>query len=409
MKQEIKKLISKVEEILISTNYSPKTIYQYRNTWEKLLKFASQQGIEHMSSSLAEQFLEQEYGIDPISGSSKLPKWKTKAAKRHIYTLVEFQLNGSVLRKKKSKQIVIPESFKAPVDNFIKQCEYRYNSNGTIKYKLYAISQLISHLEQLGVCSMEDIRLEHITSFLQHKVGLSQRTIAGIITELKQFLRFLYEEGYITIDISSLLPMPNHGRGGRLPMIWSEEDVNMLLNTIDRTNGVGKRNYAILLLVSKLGLRDSDVQNLSFDNIDWNTGIIHIIQTKTGNPLELPMSEEIGNAIIEYLKYGRPKQDTSQYVFVRHIAPYGKCGNYYHIMKSTLKKSNIKFDPLKHHGLHTLRHTLATRLLENHIPLQTIADILGHMSVNSTNEYTKVDIEGLRQCAINPQEVFAND
>ena len=78
-------------------------------------------------------------------------------------------------------------------------------------------------------------------------------------------------------------------------------------------------------------------------------------------------------------------------------------------MKSTLKKSNIKFDPLKHHGLHTLRHTLATRLLENHIPLQTIADILGHMSVNSTNEYTKVDIEGLRQCAINPQEVFAND
>ena len=72
MKQEIKKLISKVEEILISTNYSPKTIYQYRNTWEKLLTFASQQGIEHMSNSLAEQFLEQEYGIDPISGSSKL-------------------------------------------------------------------------------------------------------------------------------------------------------------------------------------------------------------------------------------------------------------------------------------------------------------------------------------------------
>ncbi len=409
MKQKIKDLISNVEKILISTNYSPNTMNSYRNTWEKLLSFASQQGIEYMSNSLAEQFLEQEYGIDPITECSELPKWKVRAVKRHIYILVEFQLNGSVLRKQRCKQIVIPESFKVPVDNYIKRCEYRYNSKKTIDCKLYAISQLISHLEQSGVYSAESIRLEHITSFIQHKVGLSQRTMAVTIAELKQFLRFLYEEKHISIDVASLLPLPNHGRGGSLPMIWSEEDVNVLLNSINRANGVGKRNYAILLLVAKLGLRDSDVQNLTFDNINWNTGIIHIIQTKTGNPLELPMSEDIGNAIIDYLKYGRPKQDTSQYVFVRHKAPYGKCFNYYHVMKSTLKKANIKFDPLKHHGLHTLRHTLATRLLENHIPLQTIADILGHMSVDSTNEYMKVDLEGLRQCAINPQEVFADD
>lgn len=409
MKQKIKELISSVEQILLSTNYSPNSLYAYRNSWDKFLNFASQQGIEYISNSLVEQFLEQEYGINPITGNSELPKWKVKAVKRHIYVLLEFQLNGSVLRKQKCKQIIIPAVFKVPVDHYIKICEYRYNSKRTIDDKLSEINRLISHLEQLGVNSAEDIRIEHITSFFQHKIGLSNRTIATSIAEIKQFLRFLYEEKYIEIDIASSLPKPNHQRGGKLPMIWSETDVNTMLNSIDRASGVGKRNYAILLLVTKLGLRDSDVQNLTFNNINWNTGIIRIIQTKTGNLLELPMSEDIGKAIIDYLKYGRPQQDKSQYVFVRHIAPYGKCFNYYHVMKSTLKKANIKFDPLKSHGLHTLRHTLATRLLENHVPLQTISDILGHMSVDSTNEYLKVNIERLRQCAIEPQEVFTND
>ena len=287
MKQKIEELILDVEKFLISTNYSPKTICSYQATWRKLLKYASQQGTKYMSTSLAEHFLEQKYGIDPMTGDSELPKWAVKAVKRHIYVLIEFQLNGSVLRKQKLKKIVIPTTFKMPVDNYVKRCEYRYNSKRTIDYKLNIISQFISHLEQSKVYSAESISLEHATRFLQHKAGLSQRTIAGTITEIKQFLRFLYEEKYIVKDIASSLPISNQCRGGSLPMIWSEEDVNALLNSIDRANGVGKRNYAILLLVSKLGLRDSDVQNLTFDNIDWNTGIIHIIQTKTGQPLEL--------------------------------------------------------------------------------------------------------------------------
>ena len=160
--------------------------------------------------------------------------------------------------------------------------------------------------------------------------------------------------------------------------------------------------------MTQLGLRDSDIQNLKFENLLWKECRIRLIQTKTKRALELPLSEEIGCAIIDYLKYGRPKQDVSDYVFVRHCAPYGKCGNYYHIMKSRLTKAGIPFDRDKPHGLHTLRHTLATRLLEQDIPVQTISEILGHTRVGSTKVYLQVDLEGLRKCAMNPDEVFAD-
>ena len=181
-----------------------------------------------------------------------------------------------------------------------------------------------------------------------------------------------------------------------------------MLDSIDRANQIGKRDYAILLMVTQLGLRDSDIQNLKFENLLWKECRIRLIQTKTKRHLELPLNEEIGCAIIDYLKYGRPKQDKSDYVFIRHRAPYGKCGNYYHIMKSRLSKAGVPFDRDKSHGLHTLRHTLATRLLEQDIPVQTISEILGHARVDSTKAYLQIDIEGLRKCAMNPDEVFAD-
>ena len=136
----------------------------------------------------------------------------------------------------------------------------------------------------------------------------------------------MYEEKYIEIDLAKGMPSPNHGRGGRLPNVWSPEDIEKVLAAVDRASPIGKRDYAILLLVTHLGLRDSDIQNMTFSNLLWKECRIRLVQTKTKRTLELPLTEEIGNAIIDYLKYGRPKQDTSEYVFVRHSAPYKDMG-----------------------------------------------------------------------------------
>lgn len=216
----------------------------------------------------------------------------------------------------------------------------------------------------------------------------------------------MYREKYVATDFAVGIITATNNRNGRLPNIWTPDAVKRILSVIDRGNPIGKRDYAILMLVTHLGLRDSDVQNLKFENLHWREQCIRLTQTKTGRSLELPLTAEIGEAIIDYLKYGRPKQDTTDYVFIRHMAPYGKCKNYYHVMRSHLRRAGIPFDSTKPHGLHTLRHTLATRLLELEIPLQTISEILGHANSNSTKVYLQVDLNALRQCALNPEEVY---
>ena len=171
--------------------------------------------------------------------------------------------------------------------------------------------------EQKAVSELEGMRATDISSFLSTMTAWSPRTVATSIVNLRQFLGFLYREGHTNNDFSKFLPTVSHNRDGRLPNVWSQAAVQKMLDSIDRANPIGKRDYAILLMVTQLGLRDSDIQNLKFENLLWKECRIRLIQEKTKRALELPLGEEIGHAIIDYLKYGRPKQDTTDYIFIQ--------------------------------------------------------------------------------------------
>lgn len=404
-------LMNAVEERMRQMNYGEASIYAYWHCWRGLIKYAEEKGETFFTVKLGEDYLFEKCHIDVYATEENpdIPKWKIKAFKRPIYVLADFQNSGVIVRQRRLSRIHIPPRFMEPAEHFWAVCRSRYNTERTIEQKNFTVKRFLLHLEQEGVYDIAKICEQDISSFLRTTVGWSQRTLATTICNLRQFLTFLYQEKYIVSDISKAVPPPNHGRGGKLPSIWMPAEVQKLLSAVDRANPVGKRDYAILLMVTQLGLRDSDIQNLKFENLYWKECLIRLVQTKTGRPLELPLSEEVGIAIIDYLKYGRPKQDTSEYVFIRHSAPYGKCGNYYHVMRKYLKKAGVSFDPHKSHGLHTLRHTLATRLLEQNIPLQTISEILGHTASDSTKVYLQVDLNGLRQCALNPDEVCGDD
>ena len=403
-------LIESAKTRLQELQYRPATINGFSRYWRELLRYADEHQAQYFTVTLGEDFLREMYHIDVTTEEQApgLPRRKVNPPKRAIYLLADFQNSGSVLRKGKEKYTPTPTCFKEISDHFYAMCRSRNNSEGTIQSKKFTVERFLLHLKQKGIRVIEEMRDTDISSFLSTMTAWSPRTVATSIGNLRQFLGFLYLEGYTKNNFSKYLPTVPHGRDGRLPNVWSQEAIQKMLNSIDRANPIGKRDYAILLMVTQLGLRDSDIQNLKFENLLWKECRIRLIQTKTKRPLELPLSEEIGCAIIDYLKYGRPKQDTSDYVFIRHCAPYGKCRNYYHIMKSRLAKAGVPFDRDKSHGLHTLRHTLATRLLEQDIPVQTISEILGHARVGSTKVYLQVDLEGLRKCAMNPDEVFGD-
>lgn len=410
VKLPLPELIETVKTRMRELKYSSSTIYGYSCHWRKLCGYADERKSEYFSAALGEEFLRDVYHLDMTAEkqASELPRWKINSLIRAVYLLAEFQNSGSVLRKMKGNRTPVPTCFMEMTEHFYAMCRSRYNGERTIQSKKFTVERFLLHLAQKGVREIEEMQDADITSFLSTMAAWSPRTIATSIANLRQFLRFLHQEKYTRNNFSKFVPTVPHGRDGRLPNVWPQESVQKMLDSIDRANPIGKRDYAILLMVTQLGLRESDIQNLKFENLLWKKCRIRLIQTKTKRTLELPLSEEIGCAIIDYLKYGRPKPDTSDYVFVRHCAPYGKCGSYYHIMRKRLERAGIPFDHGKPCGLHTLRHTLATRLLEQDIPVQTISEILGHACVSSTKVYLQVDLEGLRKCSMDPDEVFAD-
>ena len=185
------------------------------------------------------------------------------------------------------------------------------------------------------------------------------------------------------------------------------DDIDALLAVVDRCSACGKRDYAILLLAARLGLRVSDIRTLRLDHLLWDSERIEKKQVKGGTPLSLPLTEEIGSALIDYLRNGRPKTQYRE-VFLRAHAPFepfGDNNNLYYIITTYRRRANISLPLKSRKGLHSLRHTVASRLLEANVPIETISSVMGHLSTETTKDYTKIDIKALRSVAIDLEEV----
>ncbi|WP_244910469.1 site-specific integrase [Caldibacillus thermoamylovorans] len=170
---------------------------------------------------------------------------------------------------------------------------------------------------------------------------------------------------------------------------------------MDRGNPKGKRDFVMVLLAARLGLRASDICGLKFENVHWETNTIHLVQKKTKKKIELPLLTEVGNAIIDYLKFGRPQSDLP-YLFLRAGQPYDRLEEptLHSIVSFYLKQAGIKNIENKKHGPHALRHSLAGILLEKKTPLPVISEVLGHTNTESTKTYLRIDLDTLRQCAL---------
>lgn len=196
----------------------------------------------------------------------------------------------------------------------------------------------------------------------------------------------------------------------RIPSVWTDDELKKLIDVIDRGNPKGKRDYAIILLACCLGMRCTDIKNLQMANFCWEEKKLLFIQSKTRESLSLPLTSAVGWAVIDYLKYGRPKLD-SPYVFVKHVAPFGPFSEGNHLNQLIKRYMELAHLPTlkKRRGMHYLRHTMTSMLLEKDTPLSTISDILGHVDTNSTAVYLKVDIKKLKECSLDFEEVTGHE
>jgi site-specific recombinase XerD len=246
------------------------------------------------------------------------------------------------------------------------------------------------------VSQVNEISERHILSFFSS----CPTSKVNVVSALRVLFRFWKQENILYDDFEELFDTCRVRRAERIPSFYTTEEIMKVESSISRSSAVGKRDYAMLLLATRLGLRASDIAGLQFSNIDWDKGNITIMMKKTQKSIELPLLVEVGHAIIEYLRNGRPIS-ILQNVFLSSRAPYMGateaivCAAIAQIIcHSGIDTSN------KHHGPHSLRHSLASTLLNNGTELPIISEVLGHKSTQSTMLYLKIDINSLQKCAL---------
>ncbi len=269
-------------------------------------------------------------------------------------------------------------------------------SSVTIKnYELY-LNRFLSYLNRSGVYTLNEMRERHILKF----VSTTENNKINIVSSLRVLFRFWSENHLIDVDFENILKYYKWVKHEKIPSYFAADEVRAIEESVDRSGGVGKRNYAMLLLASRLGLRASDIAQLQFSNLDWERNEIRLTQFKTGNPITLPLLSDVGNAIIDYLKYGRFKSE-SQHVFITCRAPYipASKSTVCSAIRENISKSKIITDG-RHHGPHSLRHSLASCLLKNEVPMPVISEVLGHAKTDTTMKYLRIDLTSLVKCTL---------
>ena len=267
-------------------------------------------------------------------------------------------------------------------------------------YCLTATNFLIWFNQRNDKINLKNISLQDIDDYIC-LVGknVGHRTFFNKIAALRSFFRFCVMSGEISTRFDTQIDTPRIYREEKLPPTLDWSTVRELLQSIDRSTPIGKRDYAMLLLIATYGLRASEIVGLKLDDIEWRLMRLKIDQHKTFKTLLLPLTNEAGEAIIEYLRHGRPPVVYRE-IFVRHRSPIKalKPIAVTDVFNTWSRRSSLS---IPYQGPHCVRHSYAVHLLRQGISIKTIGDLLGHKNLKSTYIYMRLNLEDLRSVPLN--------
>lgn len=267
-------------------------------------------------------------------------------------------------------------------------------------------SHLARFEEYLSKCGIDDPVLlcpTVIDSFLvERSRRLRSESLRSSCSALRLLFRYMFREGILKKDISDVVEGPRTYRLSGVPRSIQWKDVQRTIECVDRRSATGKRDYAILLLLAVYGMRARDVVALTLDDIDWRNTTMHLRGRKIGNTTAYPLAPEVGEALLDYIQNGRPETKDRR-IFMVCKAPRRPINHRIVALRAThyLKAAGVIGHRL---GSHTLRHSVAQRLVDADFSLKVVGDYLGHRSPSSTKIYSKVSIEALREVALGDGE-----
>lgn len=377
---------------MVNDGYSESRISRIKGRMNKLLKYLSDNNLNEINEDIVVRFIKNTYNLDyynPIN-NNQLDIIK------YFKNLLEFKNTGDYI-KHHSKILISNDRFY----DIYKEYEGYLNTKNiesiTKKCKLIKTKLFFNSLTDID--DISNLKKIHCYNFINN-LDYSLRYKEELTYEVRRIIDWLYDNNKIDFDGHSLFPRIVGQSRSNLISYYNNDEIERLLNSVDITTSIGKRDYLILSILVYLGLRISDVVELKLSDINWNLNTISIVQQKTQNNLTLPLIDEVKYPLLDYLKNARKDVD-EDYIFITNNAPIGKYNSkgFWHIVTKYMDKANIDYTN-KHHGTHSLRHSLASNLLKDNIPITTISSVLGHSTIKTTQKYLTIDTNNLKELSL---------
>jgi len=389
---------------------SEQTMRRHVVVLDRFAAFLAERGLTAASDQVCVDFIASQTGARLGSLRETVRDKDVQAVRRAAVLMADALAGRAVIIDKPviAARDGCPARFRQLRDDYVAWCGARGNAEATVATKDRAASRFLGYLDEMGIDDLADLGVRDVSGFLLRQRGLRRKTIAGMRSCLADFLTFLAAAGRTPQNLAGRLPLHRHLRHESEPHLWTAGEIRRVLAVIDRQSAAGKRDYAMILMTARLGVRISDLRQLELGDLDWRAKTITIVQHKTGRPLSLPLLDDVGWAIIDYVRYGRPETGCAK-VFIKHCYPFGTFGCSSSIatrLPRYAARAGIEFPPGQVCGMHSLRGALAVAMIGNGTPVPVVSAVLGHASSDTTQAfYLRFDVERLRCCALDVEDV----
>lgn len=372
---------------LESKFYGKDTLNNYRRILKNLNIYMQQKAIFAYEVRVGDEFIKNYLGTHKVSSSFQ------KTINTVIRRLNDYNEGKPYVLQYANTQIRLQKHYQVFLESYLLFCKENGNRASTLKSKKRFCEDFLISLTDLGCNDISKINSAKIANAC---LRFNNKDAWAVI---RMFLKYLQEKNIIEHDYSTLIP--NYSRPTLIPVTYTEDEILRFENAIDLTCKIGIRDYAMLLLATRLGMRSGDIVRLTFSDINFESNSIYIIQEKNMQPLELPLLPEIKNALINYITNARPLINTETRIFLRQNAPYQGITTATIRFATTkyFKKAGIDISSKKH-GTHAFRSSLASSMINGNVSYDIVRKVLGHTDQNAIKNYAKVDIERLREYAI---------
>lgn len=390
-------LTDEVISYLQKLSYSDSRIGQYRSAWQRVAAFMKENDQQYYTAAVGEAFI---YHLIGGRKFDDLNRWE-KDIIQCTNVLTEFLETGAVKFRRRQKFRDLQGAIGQTMRDYIAYKQSYGISRDTIEGYKHCLQHFLSYLDDSDIHDVRSINQQLLMNYGNQLGFCTPYVRHRNLSVIKEYLRYLYDQKLTETECSRMVPRDKYVKQPKLPSTYTREEVEALIASIERSSPKGKRDYAMVLITARLGLRATDVCCLTFENIRWEQSLIVLNQQKTGDRIELPLLSEIGEAIIDYLKYARPQSDLP-YVFLHVNHPYDRLNRstLHSIICFYFRRAGIQYEKERKHGPHALRHSLAGVLLARKTPVPVISEVLGHRSTESTRYYLRIDLNSLRQCAL---------